>query len=798
MNDIPVNRGGMPLNTPSRLIRTFGHTLICVALALSGMLLPIAAQAQEPAKHYEVPAGNLGTALSLFAAESGVVIYFDASLTQGKQTRGISGEYSVDGGLNQLLHGSGLSLAKEADGSYRVTARDESNATTLPPVQVRAEAARETATGPVDGYVATRGATSAKTDTPLIETPRSVTVVTADQIADRKAQSVEDALRYAAGVQVSAFGHDPRFDQITIRGVEITADADYKDGLLQPNTGWLSYFRTEPYGLERIEVVKGPNSVLFGQISPGGMVNRVSKRPTEETIREVEVQAGTDDHYQGQFDLAGMLGDSDTLTYRLVGLARESDTDITGVIDDNLYLAPSLTWRPTNDTSLTLLAHRQRYETAGSPRQFQLPSGELTEFWSGDEDFDRLLQTQSVIGYEFEHRFNDTFKARQNMRYGYVDTVNQYTSATLGDDGHTLDRTTWGVYEDMHNLAIDTALESYFSTGRLRHTLVTGIDYYQIDSQVKYRYGSAPSIDMWAPDHNQPISIPESPVSDLMTEAEQLGVYLQDQMSLNNWRLSFGLRHDRVERANKDFLAVTKTNDSEEKSTGSTGLLYKFDNGVSPYISYATSFIPQFSTDIFGNPYDPTEGEQWEIGVKYQPAGYNGFFTASLFDLKQKNVLTRDPANIDNQIQKGERQSRGLELEANMSLDNGLDLTATYTYQDVEISKSNDGDEGKKFVGIPEHMASIWGNYSLSDDWDFGLGARWVGESYSDSLNTDVNDAYTLVDARLAYSLDKLLPGATLAVNASNLTDKKYEMCHSDYCYRGLGRKIIISFNYNW
>ena len=182
-----------------------------------------------------------------------------------------------------------------------------------------------------------------------------MTVVTADQIKDRKVQTVEDAVAYAAGVQIGGSGYDPRFDQITIRGYEVTTNADYRDGLRQTNTGWLSYFRTEPYGLERIEVVKGPDSVLFGQISPGGLVNRVSKRPTAETIREVEVQAGTDDHYQGLFDFAGKLGDTDEWTYRVVGLARNSESDIRGVIDDNVYFAPSLTWRPNDNTSVNVM-----------------------------------------------------------------------------------------------------------------------------------------------------------------------------------------------------------------------------------------------------------------------------------------------------------------------------------------------------------------------------------------------------------------------------------------------------------
>lgn len=781
--------------------------MVSLSLGINPALIPMAlaadsTQVSQQTKTYQINAGSLDQVLNQFALAAGIEISIDAKLTEGKTSSGLAGRFTTQQGLQHLLSDHNLTAIHSGNNVYtlKLNTNDRNDELNLPVVKVSAD--RESAWAPIEGYVANSTASVNKTDTPLLETARSVTVVTADQIRDRKVQTVEDALRYTAGVQVSNSGHDPRFDQINIRGFSVTSDADFRDGLRQFNTGWLSYYRTEPYGLERIDVVKGPNSVLFGQLSPGGMVNRVSKRPVAEPIREIEIQAGNDDHYQGQFDFANKLSDDETWLYRVVGLARDSKSDIEGVIDDNRYFAPSLTWQPSDQTSLTWLNHFQDYETAGSPRTLQLPSGELSHFWAGDEEFDLMKQKQYVTGYEFKHRFNDTVSFRQNLRYGRVETDNQYTLSSLQADGRTVSRTAYGIYEHMNTLTIDTALETHFKTGVLQHSLTTGVDYADLTSRVKYLFGPAPSIDMLNPDYNQFIAKPTNSISDSKTDARQLGLYVQDQINWDNWRLSLGLRRDKADRDQENYLTSTKTDADNSATTGSAGLLYLFDSGVAPYISYATSFVPQFGSNITGDTYEPTEGEQWEVGVKYQPAGYNSLLTVSLFDLTQKNVLTTDPANVANRIQKGERQSRGVELEATTSLALGLDLVANYTYQDVEITKSNDGDQGKKAVGIPKQMASIWGNYAFQtaelQGLELGLGVRWVGESYADSGNTLKNDAYTIADARLAYRLDNLINGATIAVNASNLNNEEFLLCNSGYCYRGLGRTVITSFNYNW
>jgi iron complex outermembrane recepter protein len=798
---------------------TLAHAMrsaFAVAGLAAAFALPASAQAAGAAaaaqRAYDIPAGPLEAALNRFGREAGILLSFPTDTTAGLQSPGLRGRYGVAQALSALLQGTGLEAVAQPGGGYTLVkgappaaaaatpaARRE---TTLAAVNVRALPEQESATGPVSGYTAKRSLSAMKTDTPLLETPRAVSVITEEQIRDRKVRTVEEAVAYTAGVQVSAWGNDPRFDQITVRGFELTVDADFRDGLRQPNAGWLSLFRTEPYALERLDVVKGPNSVMFGQISPGGLVNRISKRPTRESIREVEIQSGSDDHLQGQFDIGGALTEAGDWQYRVVGLARNSDTGTVGVNDDSVYFAPALTWAPSDGTRVTVLSHWQDYETAGSPRPFQLPSGELTGFWAGDVDFDGLKQTQYAIGYEAEHRFSDTLSIRQNLRYGNVDTDNQYTDGTLQGDGVTIARTTWGVYESMDTLAIDTALEGRFSTGPLQHLLVGGVDYAWLDGSVRYLFGNAPSISMLDPDRHQNIARPTGVAAHQDIEGEQTGVYVNDQISWADWRISMGVRRDHADQTQKDVPTAVRTSQKDSATTGSIGVLYVINNSISPYASYSTSFVPKFGSDVNGDAYKPTEGKQIEAGVKVQPAGTRNIFTLSVFNLEQRNMLTQDPANVANQIQTGEVRSRGVELEANATLTDRLSVVASYTWLDMEITRNNDGNEGKRPVGIPEHMASVWAKYAFSSGAlsgvDVGVGTRWIGKTYSDSANTTSNDSYGIVDARISYDLRHIVHGASIALNATNLSDNEYLMCHDGYCYRGRGRTVVGSLNYRW
>lgn len=767
-------------------------------------LAPMAAAAAETAQtaaeeNFAISGQLLDQALAAFSARTRIQVLAEGEVTRGVASPGLNGRFTPEEALRRLLAGTGITYRFTDPGTVILEKAAGGGAMILDPVNVEGATPKteETAWGPVKSYVATRSASGTKTDTPIVETPQTISVVTAEQIADRKANTVEDAVAYTAGVRVGGAGMDLRFDQVSIRGFSATASSDYLDGLRQPNTGWLSYYGTDPYNLERVEVVKGPASVLYGQIAPGGLINRVSKRPSEQAFREVELQAGDNDHYQGQFDVGGKASEDGTLLYRVVGVARDAGTDIEWVGNDTRFLAPSVTWRPDADTRLTLLTQYQYKRTGGSQRPYQQGTT-LTDFWSGDEEFDKLEQTQYTAGYDVEHAVNKTLTLRQNLRFGTVDTVNQYTSVTGTTDGHTLNRTAYGVYEDMQSVAMDNQAKLAFATGPAKHTVLVGIDYTWLDSHVLYTSGTAPVIDMWAPDHHQTINRPGTVITDQDNTANLVGTYLQDQLEFGGWRLSGGLRRDlaRTNKENNRTGARTKTDDSA--TTGRIGALYLFESGIAPYASYATSFMPDTGSDISGNPYKPTEGKQYEMGVKYQPPGSNSLLTASLYQLTQTNVKTTDPDNSANKVQTGEQRSRGLELEGVAELAEGLKLMGSYTYSTVEITKSNDGTEGNDPVNTPGQMASLWADYTLPSGplsgIGIGAGIRWVGESYDDAANTRKNDDYSVADAAIHYDLD----GARLALNVNNLFDERYIICESGFCYRGQGRTVIGSVRYRW
>ncbi|WP_437879903.1 TonB-dependent siderophore receptor [Pseudomonas sp. LRF_L74] len=771
---------------------------ICLALALSGGVAGLSMQAAQAAVEQRapsVPAGSLELALSTFAERAGITLSYSPEVVRGLNSPGLAGGGSLEEGLAKLLSGSGL-VAQKTSSGYVVLPGKTDASLQLDATSIDAKAS-QTAFAPVEGYFASNASSATKSDKPLLETAQSVSVVTAEQIADRKVNRVEDAVAYTAGVRTGSSGLDPRFDNISVRGFDTTMSADFLDGLRQPYNGWLSIYGTEAYALERIEILKGPASVLYGQISPGGMVNRVSKRPSLQAKNEVEVQAGNNNHQQAQFDVGGKLDEEGNVLFRTVGIYRDAENYIEQLNNDVRMLAPSLSWQIDPDTSLTVLAQYQERQTAASPMLYQ-DGDYLTDFWQGDEYFDKLQQRQWTLGYEFEHAFNDTFSLQQNLRYGQLDTTNQYLQPDGTITDGVMDRYAVGVYEEMESVTADTRLVSRFSTGNLQHTLLSGFDYAWYDSSVLYAWGPAPSIDMNAPDYHQSVSRPTDPLADTDSLSQRTGLYLQDQIELDRWRLSAGVRHDRVKVRNNDNLTDSNSKTSDSATTFQIGALYLFDSGFAPYASYAESFLPQSGTDASGSAFEPTEGKQYEVGLKYQPPGANAMFTASLYHLTQENVVTRDPVDPLNSVQTGEQVSRGLELEAVADLTERLHMTASYSYNDPEVTKSNDGNEGKDPRDVPRHLASLWLDYQLPFGLGFGAGARYTGSVYGDDLNTVKNDDYTLIDAAVHYDFGGGLDGVRLAVNARNLTDKQYINCQAGYCYRGEARSVVTSLSYSW
>lgn len=679
----------------------------------------------------------------------------------------------------------------------------EQQDTTLAPIILQGQGG-EDPRGPVQGYVAKTSATASKTGTPILETQQSISVITRDQIEAQAAQTLGEALNYSAGVVGQPFGADPRFDSPIVRGFD-GRQLQYLNGLKLMRTAGAPTM--EVYGLERIDVVRGPASVMYGQGNPGGIINQVSKRPQFESFGEVGTQIGSYDNYGAFFDFGGVVPNHDEFAYRLTGLAKTAGAQTDNLDNDRYFIAPALTWKPDEDTSLTILTsvqHDNPSSPSGLPPGYVLGASAFKlprDFYVGDESFDESSRTLTNLGYEFEHRFNETWTFRQNFRYTNFDWNYQalgMASAGLGVDGRTLARTATFQDERLNTFNVDNNLTAEFSTAEVDHKVLFGLDYRYFDNNVRTRFFNATPLDVLDPIYGGPIDLLAPTLDTRVTSnLSQVGIYIQDELAYENWRATLGLRQDWASTRGSSTSGLTGVSRSldqdDHKLTGRAGLSYLFDGGIAPYVSYATSFDPIVSSA--GADFKPSEGEQWEAGIKYQPEGWNGFFSAAVYDLKQTNVL-RTVAGVSEQI--GEVHVRGLELEGVVSLTEGLDLRAAYTYADAKIGEGN--DNGKRVENVPRNAASLWVNYTFQEDTALeglgvGGGVRYVGQRYGNSANTFDLDGVTLFDAALTYRKENWKG----SLNFQNIGDEKYvASCSSFGCYYGDGRTVIGKLSYTW
>lgn len=671
---------------------------------------------------------------------------------------------------------------------------------------------QEDARGPIRGYVATQSATGAKSSTPLIETPASVAVVGAEQIRDQHAQTLGEAVRYSPGIRAEQFGANSRLDFYTIRGFKADDTGLYRDGLQLFSTAFAN-FRTEPFGLERIEILRGPASVLYGGTSPGGLVNLVSKRPTEEPLHYIEAGGESFGRAFVNFDLSGPLDPDKRWLYRFTGAVRQGGTQVDFARDDRVYLAPSFTYRPDASTTFTLLTSYQQDNTGtvggflpylGTVRRTLLGNtfGRIpTSLNVSDYGVDGFQRRQALLGYEFEHKF-DSWTLRQNLRYDYLDISDKrlYGGGYANPAQTQLARFNFSTTPRVNLFTVDTQAETKFGTGPLDHTLLLGVDYKNYNLHDNQGFSFGPNLDLGNPVHYQAVA-PVVPYLVARTTLEQVGIYVQDQIRFDRFILSLSGREDFVSSRTDNRLAFTSANRDDQAFSGKVGLLYNGDIGLAPYATYSNSFTPLAGTNFFGNLYKPETAEEVEVGVKYQPPGWNSFVTVSAFDLTRNNVLTVDPTNIFNSVQTGQVKSTGMEFQAVSNPVDGLKIVAAYTVFDLRTTKDNaPANIGKLLVATPEEFASLFADYTIQDGplrgLGFGGGVRYTGRSFGNAANTLRVPDYALFDLAAHYDWN----GWRLQANAQNVGDRKFVAACSDAnsCFYGDRRRISGSLSYRW
>ncbi|WGV22887.1 TonB-dependent siderophore receptor [Pseudomonas putida] len=801
--------------------------LIALAITVAAPLASPAlfAAEQSAQRAYDLPSAPLATTLNQIASQAGIALAIDPALVSGRTSAPVSGQYDGLGALQAALRGTGLQLQQSSVGSYSLVAVPDGTLA-LPETTVEAASISESAWGPVEGYVAQRTAAGTKTDTALVEVPRSISVATREQMKDRGVHSLDDAVRYMPGIVSASFGSDTRYDWMRVRGFEPT---QFLDGLPLPR-GVYANPKAETWNLDRLALLRGPASSIYGQTPPGGLLDMVSRRPQAESAHEIELQYGSDNHRQINFASTGKVDAEGRLLYGVSGVIRDSGTQIDHIDNKRYNIAPSLTWNIDEDTSLTFLSQFTRDDT-GVTSQFRpiqgtkidMPFGKISHHKNlGDPDYEFYDRTYYALGYAFEHRLNDVWQFRQNLRYTKSElsfqtvTVNSYNPGfadfgfVVDDEGNT-GRSTTNVDEDISQFAVDNNFQADFSTGAISHTVLVGLDHQRTNNNFLTIYGTAPDINVNNPAHGLPITRPDrsNAYYDYDQKTSQTGLYVQDQMALGNWRLTLGGREDWVHTGTKFFNKGDATNTQRDSNfSGNAAISYVFDSGLVPYLSYAESFQPASKADADPtNSFKPTEGKQWELGIKYQPPGSSTLLSAAVYDLTQKNVLvTSNDGNTSVTSQTGEVKVRGLELEAVSDVTENLKVIAAYTLAKSEVQ---DGQfKGNRLQLMPNQQASVWGDYTwhsgVLDGFGIGLGARYTGNTYGDQANTYLGkaNAYTVFDAAVHYDLGRLsssLEGASVAVNATNLLNKDYlSTCDSYYCYYGDERSVVASATYKF
>ena len=653
-------------------------------------------------------------------------------------------------------------------------------------------------------------ASATKTDTPAIQVPQPVTVITDAVFEAQGAVSISDTLNYVAGVHANPYGPDSRVDGGFIRGVNAL---QFRDGMRDLFSYYAS-IRSDPYNFSQIEVLRGPSSVLFGAGSLGGIVNMVSKKPEFAASGEVALRYGSFDRKEALADITGPIGS--TLAARLVARVRDSGSQTDFVPDDRIMVAPSLTFAPTMDTEITLLGLYQE-DDGGSTSQFlplvgtilpnpngQLPSDHFVGKPGWDRYDGRLLQGTGIV----THRFSED--VRLNLKVRYIDSdltyfthyANSYSNPTnpyLDADQRLIGLYADGTYAEMEIFSTDNNIQFDFATGGgIEHVLLAGIDYswnhvrkvggfgieyidiYDIDYDALSDYGGG-------------LPQPEYPAEDVAQK--QLGFYLQDQIRFHD-RVSvvLGVRHDKVTSDNFG------TREIDESATSfRAGIIGEIVRGVSPFFSYTESFEPIVGTLSNGDPFQPTRGRQFELGVKFHPSE-NIVVTLTGYHIKETNRPISDDSTPDptDRIQAGSSFSRGIEFEATAILPGELRVIAGYAYNEAEIEGT-----GVQLDNVPRHNASIWLTrpFALTQDvaLTLGGGLRYAGEgrSYGPAFpNGLVTPDYLLADAFAELSWGNW----RLALNATNLFDKDYYsacLARGD-CFQGAERNVYGTLGYRF
>ncbi|WP_420024366.1 TonB-dependent siderophore receptor (plasmid) [Cereibacter azotoformans] len=691
-------------------------------------------------------------------------------------------------GCSALVTLPGAALAQDASPQDADTYR-------LSPIIVDAGAAAD---DDANSIVAQELWVGGKVATSLLDTPASVSVVTQKEIRQRNATTTEEVLQYSAGIVSDYYGSDDRNDYFLVRGFQAST---YRDGL---TLGSMRGVREEPYAYERVEVLKGANSTLFGVSDPGGSVNFVTKAPQFARFGEIYGQIGTQDHKEIGVDFGDVLNPDATLAYRFTAKVRDSALDYDTSRDDETFLMGGLSWAPSDATTLSLIF--DHLDRDGTPNSGGYPLDreyDRSNFF-GEADFNDHDVERDTLTAMLRHEFGGGLSLSANLRYsdltddfGYI-----YLSDFADRTGTELSRFYFGTDSTSEELIGNAILQYDTSFGSTDSSTLLGIEYRDASTSQSSYYGSAGTIDL-ATGIATGVPSALAPYEERESDYKTKSVFLQQNLSFADRIVAtVGLRHDWLDLATRGQSFGVAFDDADDFSETSIrgALTYKITDEISTYVSYVESVAPP----AIG--VEPERGEQYELGVKYQPTGMNALLSAAIFDLTKNDItipVVLDDGTIERQLI-GETRVRGVEIEGKAEIAENWDVIAAYSYLDAEATRAvvrGTDVSGNRFANVPEHMASLWVNRTLPatdarGEMTFGVGARYVGSyHYALQNNTGKSESTTLFDAAFSYEIAE---NTGMVINVSNLFDNQHVVGRGTADYYNPGRSITATLRRTW
>jgi len=775
--------------------------LVVSSYALPSLAQPLATDHNNQLQQWNIPGGPLAPALDRFARQAGISLSYGAQSIGNRTTQGVQGTLETSAALSSLLQGTELQPEQQGPNAYLIIPQTkpagplELGATEdyrLAPVIINAKV-KANANDDADSVVAKELWVGGKVATSILNTPASVSVVTRKEMEQRSVSTTEEALLYTPGVISDFYGSDDRNDYFQIRGFQATT---YRDGLTLSS---MRGVREDPYAYERIEILRGANSTLFGPADPGGSVNFVTKQPRFEQFGQGYVTYGSYDHAETGIDVGDALNDEKTVAGRFTAKMQNSDREYDHSQDDNRFVMGGLTWAPTDYTSATVILDYLKTDSSPNSGGYPLDKEYDRSDFYGEPSYNFHNVERTSLSGNITHDFDNGFVLRSNLRYSELsdDFGYAYLSDSPTRVGTTIPRYVFGTDSDADQLNGNLMLQYDAQFEHIDSSTLVGVEYLDSTTKQSSVYGLAPSIDIANPIFT---GVPGdiSPYTRKKNDATTKAVFLQQNLSFYDRVIATaGVRNDSMDLSSKEYIGgATSENDSFSETSYRGALTYIVNDEVSTYVSMVESVSPpQVGVT-------PQTGRQYEVGVKYSPMGMDALFSAAIYDLTQENVTIAVvlPSGIIEQQTVGESRVRGLDLEAKAQVTQDISVIGAYSYMESEVLRGSlyDGSslKGKEFTTAPKHSASLWSYYSIPDtDVSVGLGARYVGGYYMDAANTKKSDGTTLFDAALNYKIAK---GTDLALNVSNLFDEQHVVGSGTANYYNPGREVTAKLSYSW